>query len=658
MSGSILVCTGLLSLLAQEPSLDIQQPSAMAAPNQLSYSDMVGRLHDYRWMLQTPRAGEGVKSHDLILEAGETKRLELVGPAAITHLMLSSQAGKVRFFVDGEFKPTLNWDLEVFAKEGVPEYLPYPIGMPLGLAWDTHLPLPFVASMVVEFEAPAASGMRVQCDVRDFGEGMVFDSVSEAVLKKEVAAIARVAEILVTGEHPPSLAQPDPFKVGATRMQAKNSETGHSGEYFWHFGGKGMLRWVEVTFIHKDPPAPVSEMLRGLEFRVEQGVASSVEEGEVLFRVPFGDFFGSSNGANPFQSYAVGLNAETSTFHMRLPIPYEDGMKLVISSEFTEYARLGVRVGLDPYVDEAVMPDMYLHSGWMRARETGVPKGATLKIEGPAHVAGYTFGSTSPTLQPMGQSGAFAFADYWTAPAPGSFQHVTRRDGPLGFGHNSMTRTFALDAPSGADGVTFHPGVFFPEGNGPTDYNALAWFYAPKGVKHSMATHFPMAQRMPAPLPEADFLVVADAMEAEEAPGVQITEGTSIEAKIVIDKTQAWSRLQFLRFVAQKPSDLVAFPFALKESGKYKVMVQMAKGEGYGQCELLIDGRVVGMLYDGAGEGLQPSGELEVVTMRMMARNDHSLAFRSLDGKAIGIDYFRVVPVKAEAAPETDAKDE
>lgn len=656
MSGSFLVCAGLLCSLSQEPAADLQQPSAMAAPEVLPYSTMLEWLHDYRWMIMEPRKGEGVESQTLILDPGAIQRIELEGPGAVSHLWLSSQEGKIRIYVDGADQPTLNWDLVAFAEHGMPQYLPNPLALPLGLGWDVHLPLPFASSMAVEFEAPAHLGMKVQLDVRDFGEGVVFDSVSEASLLKDLAQIERVAEIIRTGERPPSQVKPDPFKVGATRTQEVNPETGVSGEFFWFFRGKGMVRWLEITFIHKEGPAPVEEMLRGLKLRLEHHVEKPLQHGKVLLEVPLGDLFGSSLGANPFQSYAVGLDAQTGTFHLRLPIPFEDGMRLVITSDFPEYARLGARIGLDVYEEDADLPPLRLHAGWMRARETGSPKGATLRIDGPAHIAGYTLASTSPSLQPMAQTGAFAFADFWTSPAPGAYQHVTRRDGPLGYGHNSMVRTFGLDAPSSADGLSFHPGVVFPEADGPTDYSAFAWFYALEDTKYSMSTQYPLEQRMPPELPKAKFLIAEGAMEAEEAPGVSLSEGSAIEVKTVIDTSQRWSRLQFTHFQPSKASDMIVFPFALNQSGKYAIHAQLAKGEAYGQCELLVDGRAVGMVFSGEGEGLTPSGELEITTMRMMARNDHSLALRSLDGKAIGIDYFRIVPVKPKSEGAQDSK--
>lgn len=93
---------------------------------------------------------------------------------------------------------------------------------------------------------------------------------------------------------------------------------------------------------------------------------------------------------------------------------------------------------------------------------------------------------------------------------------------------------------------------------------------------------------------------------------------------------------------------MVAFPFALGVSGKYRLLAQFAKGEQYGSFEVLLDGKKVGETIDCAADALTPTGELDLGEHRMMARNDHTVSLRSLDGKHIGIDYFRFEKVEVE----------
>lgn len=650
MFGIPIVCASLVLPLLQEaaPPAPADAQDSQPAMEVLAYSTMLERLHDYRWMVLMPRHGEGVLARDLVAQPGRTMRLEIAGPAAFTRLWFSSPSGVVHFYVDGAEEPSLSWDLAQCASGNGPAYLTPPLALALGNSWESHLPLPFAESMVMEYTPSGTAGVRVQLDIRNFGEALQFASVSESLLAENQAAIERVAEILTTGERPTTMVKPDPFKAGSARYFEMTPEmTNNMGEYTWALLGRGMVRWIELRFIHQVAPAEVEEMLRSLEMRVELHVDNLAGSGEEIFRVPLGDFFGSAPGAHPLNSYPMGLDGRTGTFHFRLPIPFEDGMRIVLSSDLEEYARFTMSIGLDIFGAEGVMPPMRLHSGFVRAREQGASEATTLQIEGPAHLAAYSLSTTSSALQPMAQHGPFAYVDYLGGPMLAGFSHLPLRTGPMGFGDTSMLRVFGLEAPSSLHGINFSPQVTFPEGD-PTEVSATAWFYAPEGTKHSMDRVYPVEQRQPAAKPKAEFLIAKDALEAEAAQGLRMSEGTSIQVHSVLDPTQRWSQLQFLEWSTNEAQTMVAFPFALGVSGKYRLFAQFAKGEQYGTFEVLLDGKKVGEVLDGAAEALVPTGELNLGEHRMMARNDHTLSLRTLDGKHIGIDYFRFEKVEVE----------
>jgi len=98
--------------------------------------------------------------------------------------------------------------------------------------------------------------------------------------------------------------------------------------------------------------------------------------------------------------------------------------------------------------------------------------------------------------------------------------------------------------------------------------------------------------------------------------------------------------LQYLDWQPADSLQVLNFPFPVEKSGRYKLYAQFAKGEKYGQVQVLIDGKRVGEVIDFSGEGLAASGEVEVGDVRLMQRLDHKIAFMSKDGKAIGVDYF------------------
>lgn len=643
----------------QEPSVvHIDRPTTgwmVDRSSVLEYPDLLRRTHDYIWMLEAPRAQEAVTTEDHFVEPGGTVRLKWEGPSVISRLWMSETMGTVNFYVDGSEEPSLTWDFAQFVRDGIPSYLPSPLGMVLGTSWDSHLPLPFNTSMVVEYTAPASRAVRLQVDCTNLGVGVSFPSVSRELLGTHLAEIKQTGEILTNGIKPPTNNVRDPFMVGTARnAERKETDVIDLGEYRWTLLGKGMVRWIELTFLHETPPAEVEEMLRNLEFCVELDFDKLADRsGTPIFRVPLGDFFGSGPGANPFYSYPVGIDPETGVFYFRMPIPFDHGVSLVVKSNMKEAARFGIRIGLDSYPLDTEMPPMMLHSGWARARGQGEATGAELHVDGPARLAGYVFSTTSPSMTAMKQEGAFAFSDYANGPVHSGFAQVTRRDGPGGFGDASIMRVFGLSAPVGMEELTFSPKVQFPE-DITVDYSALAWWYAPQDAKSSMDAVYPAEQRLPAPTPEPNFFMAQDALEGESAQGIRLTDGTSVTVRDMNHDGQAWSRLAFLEWTAAKPDNVMVLPLAIPVSGKYRLYGQFAKGEAYGSFALLVDGKQVGKMVDGklvgedidcSGEGFQPSGELDLGELRLMKRSDHTITLRSVDGKPVGLDYLRLVPV-------------
>ncbi|MHC4379608.1 MAG: hypothetical protein ACYSU1_00770, partial [Planctomycetota bacterium] len=341
MFGLSLVCASLILPLFQEeaPPAAATAQEPPPAMEELSYTSMLDRLHDYRWMVLMPRVGEGVASEDFVAQPGRTLRLEIEGPAVISRAWFSSPSGVVDFYLDGAEQPTLSWDLAECGQGQGPDYLVPPLAMALGSSWECHLPLPFAKSMTLEFTPSGLMPVRMQLDIRNFGEGLRFDSIDQSLLSAHQEQIERVARIVLSGEKPATMVKPDPFKVGSARhFEMTEDMVNDMGEYTWSLLGKGMVRWMELQFIHKVPPAEAEEMLRSMELAVELHVDSLAATGDEVFRVPLGDFFGSAPGVNPINSYPMAFDGQTGTLHFRLPIPFEDGMRLVITSDLKEFA--------------------------------------------------------------------------------------------------------------------------------------------------------------------------------------------------------------------------------------------------------------------------------------------------------------------------------
>jgi len=638
----------LLTLAVQAEGLSQESP--------VTFPTLVDQVATLDWILQPPRAGEHVENFDLRAggEGGELV-LRLDGAGALARLWLSDAVGTLSLQLDGQELAVLPADLrqwQSLAVDQLPLWQQPPFMATLGRGWSSHLPLPFESKLELHWQG-IPSGARLQAGVHRFGEGAAVQGLSAAQLNDSARVLRRSLRLLNAKESPATPVQPAPFKVGGARKRAADAPTmTTNGEFRWPIQGHGVLRWFELDFIHKDAPAPPEELLRSLVLRIEIGSADLEKPGTVLFRVPLGDFFGSGPGIQAWQSPWMGYDLERNVFYFRLPIPYQDGIKICVESDLPGIARFRVRAGIDPVQYATEVPPLRLHAGWLPAHGAGLSEQAVLETEGPARLAALSFTATSPSLAPFRHDGPFAFASSWSAPVANALEQVTLWQGPGNFGRSSMIRLFGLDGPVAGPGEALRvpAGVLF-DGEGEVDYSVFAWWYAPMETASNLDDPGELSQRLATPLPEASFPIVAGAFEGELATGVLRAPGTSI-SRIQAPLEQGFSRAQFLEWEGVKAMDNIVIPFPVIEAGRYRLAIGLAQGPNRGKVQVMIDGRPVGEAIDcyadQAGAGPQHAlGEL-----RMLPRLDHKCGLRSLDGKAVGIDYLLLEAIVA--APEGD----
>jgi len=88
------------------------------------------------------------------------------------------------------------------------------------------------------------------------------------------------------------------------------------------------------------------------------------------------------------------------------------------------------------------------------------------------------------------------------------------------------------------------------------------------------------------------------------------------------------------------PMQAILFDYNIAESGLYEVEVQLITGPEFGKVQILIDGAATGEVVDCNSDDVGTSGLIEIGAVRMMARNSHTIGFRSVDEKAVGIDCY------------------
>lgn len=630
---------------APQAAPDAVAAHAAAAP--LTFKSLVERVHDPRWMLEEVKQGEALETIDWQIDDHGHASVMVDGTGAITRIWMSQSVGTVSVFVDGSDHAAISWDLEELFAKRLPGHLSEPLFMKLGSGFVCKIPLPFANSIRIDFDGPPPSGLSGEISVRRFGNGVELESLTAETLSANLRPLRFAAQIFRDNANPETLGEAPISWKGGFRYHEPRTEEGadyYYGDFRVPIVGNGVLRWFEIEFHKKRSPAEMRELLRHLTLRMELNTQKSVIIGDVIFELPLGDFYGTSPGLNPYQSHLVGYNEATGVFYFRMPVPFTGGLKISLSSDVAEVITLKTRWGVNKYALAEDVPPLRLHAGWVRSNAAGAPSAAQLEIPGQSRVVGYSFSSSAPTSANQKFSGAFQFLNAWQDSTSMAFEQQTLREGPGSFGHRSAIRLFGLDAPTAHDGLTFDPGIELADGMA-TDYTAFAWWYAPLGSTTSFAVDAPLEMRWPLTEPTATFYSVAGAFECETLDGVLMGQDTSAEVFQSMDAKAKWSRLQFLDWQPTAADQFINFPFPIAESSRYELFAQFANGDKYGKVQVLVDGRVVGEEIDLSAPQFGPSGEIKIGDLRLMKRLDHKVAFKSLDGKAIGLDYFRLKAV-------------
>jgi len=509
----------------QEPAVDATNQAVFGGDRDLSFKDLVSRTYDARWMLSPVQDGESVETSSWAVDDNGVASVSFDGQGVVARLWLSEATGQISFFVDGSESPSLEWDLDTLLAGPLPKHLDGPLFMPVGEGFVSRIPLPFQKSIRIDFSG--ASGLTGDIDVRRFSADVKVPSLSRDMLKDNRRSLSFAAQVIRDNTNPETIGEAPLSWKGSFNDSERNPEADYYyGDFRVAIVGNGVLRWFELEFPQKRSQEEMREVLRSLTLRMELNTEKTALKGDVVFEVPLGDFLGSSPGLNPFQTHLVGYNEATGVFYCRMPVPFVGGLKVSVSSDMPEVMVLKSTWGVNKYAKAEDVPPMRLRSGWVRSSGTGSPLDAVLELDGQARLLGYTFSSTATVADPQAFNGPFNFVNSWHGAAPLAFEHLTLREGPGGFGHTSAVRFFGLDAPTGANGLIFDPGITLAEKE-PTDYSALAWWYAPADAACSFPTDASDARRLPILEPTPSFFAVEDAFECESLGGALMAPGST-----------------------------------------------------------------------------------------------------------------------------------
>ena len=605
----------------------LQMLGASPQVQELSYSQLLNQTYDLRHLCELPAAGERSEQLRLIVEDGQLE-YEIVGPAVVTRLFIDATEGSINLdFAEN----SLVIDLSDTSK-----LAPAPLVADYGNATSITLPLTVAANATLRVNASAAS--YAELDVWYPGPSYSLPDSSDKFLRSQRDAIKRTIEVFVQNQHPVTTLSPNPKKIGAVYFRSKDlPPSTTNGEFRWLIRGSGIVRWFELEFVHKVAPAEAVELLRSLVLRIEHGCESIDDEGSIVAEIPLGDFFAAYRDVSSNNNYFLGYNKQSQKFYCRLPITFKKNLRLTIASDIAGMSRLAMVAGIDKMAPDTV-PALTLRSNFVRAVGSSSAESAQLNVKGAARLIASMFSFTSSSSSQVIQDQDFSFASASHFPDLTHGEQILRREGPGVFGNNSFMRWYLNAAPSSATELSYSPDLKLADDKN-TNYCLSTWWFGSLDAKVAGAVTYPHAQRLHVANPRPSFFIVEGADEAEHMAKPRMSTGSTIEV-VQVGSSREVSSLQFTKWMPSAPMQAILFDYNIAESGLYEFEVQLITGPEFGKVQILIDGAATGEVVDCNSDDVGTSGLIEIGAVRMMARNSHTIGFRSVDEKAVGIDCY------------------
>ena len=322
-----------------------------------------------------------------IREDEETKEgvmAELEGPGCILRMWSASPQGVIRFYLDGDTKPTYEFDFKkLFTGEIEPFIRPlvWQRGVVLGgtnPASDCYVPIPFAKSCKVTTVLLNEDGTpkdipryHYQIGYKLYPKDWKVETFRLPLKPKYKAALDEAARLWENcGE------DPQPLRRRRAREQREQVSTikvkpGETTKLF-DLTGPATIRQFHATVKSKDAYAGRKVVLRAFW--------DGAEEPSVL--TPIGDFFGRAVGEKEYRSLPLGMTDEMDYCYWRMP--FRKRGTLTVENQGVKEATIECRF---VYTTGAVAENAaYFHAKWRREASSKTFDYPFLECDGSAGV--------------------------------------------------------------------------------------------------------------------------------------------------------------------------------------------------------------------------------------------------------------------------------
>ncbi len=653
---------------------------AIAEPS-LTYVDLVKRLTDLEYLATIPEPGDQMaqwSSYDrrsrydvptgkyeawdangdgdgiIRKENGKLVLAEMQGPGCIWRIWSATpKEGHVRIYLDGASEPAVDLPFSgYFDGKNAPFNRPALVHS-VAMGFNNYVPIPYQKSCKIV--ADPGWGMYYHFGYETFPKGTKVPTFKRNLSEKDDAALNQADGIL---------SNCGPLPTGGVTMGFRGEAMVEPGRTapISSLGGPSAIASLQFK-LNLPGTAEDIDILRSLVIQIRWD-----DESQPGVWAPFGDFFGTAPGVNPYRSLPLGLTKE-GWWYCNWYMPFAKSAEVILKNDGRTPVKVEYKVVTRPLRQNAVNLTRF-HAKWHRdvLLTTQPDRGIDwpfLKTDGIGRFVGvmlhiwnprggwwgegdekfFVDGEKFPSTFGTGSEDYFGYA--WCSPRlfENAYHDQTHNDGN-NRGHVSVNRWHISD--NVPFQKTFEGDIEkYYDNRRPTLYAAMAYWYLAPGGKDPYVPA-PLSQRIGYWVPVETFKVPG-VIEGEKLKILGKTGGEPQEQDMTGFPGQ-WSNDSHLWWIEGKPKDHLDLELPVTQTAKYKISLQVTKAPDYGIVQLYLDGEKLGGPIDLYNATVEPSGAL-VMGARRLTAGDHKLTVEIVgaNDKAVKAYMFALDYVKLEA---------
>jgi hypothetical protein len=588
-------------------------------------------------------------------EGNQLVMAEMQGPGCIWRIWSAApKEGHVRIYLDGASEPAVDLPFKAYFDGQNEPFTRSALVHTVATGWNNYTPIPYQKSCKIV-------GDKGWGAYYHFGYGTFPPSTRVPTFKRKLspeenAALDQANYVLT--HCGPKLPPTRGEELQRSQMAVSGGSTRATS-----LSGPRALKTIRARVT---PPFAPEDRAAVREWTIQIQFDG---ENQPSVWAPFGDFFGTAAGANPYTSFPSGLTAD-GLWYSHWFMPFERGAVITLANHGSHHRTVDLETVTVPLRQDAGLYARF-HAKWHR--DAFLPKEpersidwTMLKSEGCGRFLGVMLHVWNPKGGWWGEGDEKFFVDDERFPStfgtgsedyfgyawsnPALFQHAYHNQtiSMNNKGHICVNRWHI------ADNIPFQKsfeGViekYFPNKR-PTLYACMVyWYLAPGRIDHYLP--LPLGDRVGywSDL-QLETFTVKGALEGERLKVLTKTGGNTQQQDMTGFEGD-WSNGAHLWWTEAKPGDKLELAIPIEKAGRYALSVALTKAADYAIIQLALDERKLGPPLDLYHDGVIPTGPLAMGTHDLTV-GEHKLTIQitganpaAIKAYMFGLDYVKLDP--------------